>query len=123
MINKTIWSQKKGVQIFWSIEHFSWNCNLLKIAGTCLGLRSSGGRGRRTQERARSHLCQIQTIKIIILMLTKMMMLIMVDQPCKEGLSSQPHCARNPGNSKIFKVPITHIWMQQTQGVLRLYVE
>ena len=28
MIYKTFWSQRKGVQIFGSIEEFSWNCNL-----------------------------------------------------------------------------------------------
>ena len=50
----------------------------LKIAGTCLGLQSSGGRGRRTQERARSHLCQMQTTTMIILMMMKMMILITI---------------------------------------------
>ena len=75
----------KAISILKLLDLFSWAriCVtgekwLFKVAVTCLGLRSSGGRGRRTQERARSHLCQIQTKTIIILMMMKMMMSIMI---------------------------------------------
>ena len=39
MTNRTLWSQKKGVQNFGSIEQFSWNCNLRCISLKCISLR------------------------------------------------------------------------------------
>ena len=43
MIYKTFWSQKKGVQIFGSIEQFSWNCNRTVKKGVPDGLTMVGG--------------------------------------------------------------------------------